>query len=169
LTDARGCVRVAIRPADADDRRLLFEWANDPVTRTQSFSTEPVDWATHCEWFAQVLRATHRRLYVVTCAGDGADAVPIGQVRFDATPAGDAHVSVSLASAWRGRGLAADAIRMATHAYVDERRVRRILAFIKPQNLASRGAFVKAGYQEAGSVNERDADVLVFEFVPAAT
>ena len=54
LVDGRGVTRVvdalwprvALRFATPQDARLLWEWANDPVTRQVSFSTAPIPWTT---------------------------------------------------------------------------------------------------------------------------
>ena len=75
-----------------------------------SFSSEPITWPEHQEWFAEGLADPRRLLYMVTTA----DGEPIGQVRFDLQGDAEAVVSVSIAPEWRGRGCGARAIEIAT-------------------------------------------------------
>ena len=60
LVDGRGAVRVAtrlrgelldLRRAGPDDCATLWEWANDPLTRAQSFSPTAIPWDSHVAWF----------------------------------------------------------------------------------------------------------------------
>lgn len=137
-------VPLSVRPAVAADRELLFAWANDPLTRAQSFSRAPIPWETHCAWLASVLGDPHRRLYLVVAPAEE----PVGQVRFDGCGSGEAVISISLAPAWRGRGLAAPAIRLAMERARRDAGIVRVHAFIRPENRVSRQAFARAGYTE---------------------
>ncbi|MGH9508910.1 MAG: UDP-2,4-diacetamido-2,4,6-trideoxy-beta-L-altropyranose hydrolase, partial [Terriglobales bacterium] len=60
LVDGRGAERVVeilagpplrLRRATEQDCRLLWEWANDPDTRANSFSSELIPWDDHQRWF----------------------------------------------------------------------------------------------------------------------
>ncbi len=42
-----------LRRVQEKDRELLFEWINDPVTRSQSFSSAGITWEEHAAWFAK--------------------------------------------------------------------------------------------------------------------
>lgn len=138
-------VPLSVRPAVESDREILFAWANDPLTRAQSFSRTPIPWETHCAWLASVLDDPGRLLYLVVAPADE----PVGQVRFDGSGSGEAVISISLAPAWRGRGLAASAIRLAMDRARRDAGVVRVHAFIRPENRVSRQAFARAGYTEA--------------------
>ena len=58
-------------------------------------------------------------------------------------------VSVYLATEFRGKGLAPGLIRMGTEHFCAEKGATVVWAWIKPENEASRRAFLKAGYGEA--------------------
>jgi len=139
---------LSLRLAAQGDRALLFEWANDPVTRANSFTPDPVPWETHCSWLAGVLRDPHRRLYLVLGPGDE----PVGQVRFDRRGEHEAEISMSLAPTRRGQGLAARVIRLATDRAKEDAGFQTVHAFIKPANEVSRRAFARAGYVDCGLV-----------------
>src|SRR6188474_950002 len=98
------------RVATHEDVLLLFEWANDPVVRANSFNSEPIMPATHVEWFARTLSDPNCLLLILLEAG----GAPIGQARFNRTSAREAEISIALAAEWRGRGIGARAIAVST-------------------------------------------------------
>jgi RimJ/RimL family protein N-acetyltransferase len=134
---------LSLRPAVPSDCLLIFEWANDPTSRANSFAPDPIPWATHCAWFERILSDPSRQLYVVSSSD-----VPIGQVRFEPSGRREAEIALSLAPGWRGRGLAVEVIRLAT-ARADADLVH---AYVKPDNDRSRRAFLGAGFVEQGHV-----------------
>jgi RimJ/RimL family protein N-acetyltransferase len=136
---------------------MVFEWANDPVTRANSFAPHAIAWDAHCAWFDRILRDRDRRLYIVAAAGE-----PIGQARLASCGEREAEISVSLAPAWRGRRLAAEAIRLVTaQAGAD-----LVHAYVKPGNDVSRRAFLRAGYVEQGEGVRRGQPAVHFTVRP---
>ncbi len=156
LVDGEGAVRVlqaiqptpglTLRPASAADCRLVWEWANDPDTRTASFSSEPIPWAQHVAWFAAQLADPQHRLYIALDAA----AQPVGQIRYEIT-GDEATVSIALAPGERRRGYGSTIIRQGTQQLFASTLARRIHAYIKPDNLASVRAFERAGFTHAGT------------------
>lgn len=137
-----------VRPATEADRRILWEWANDPETRAQSFNTDPIPWHDHRAWFDRVL-ADESRFLVIGCAPD-----PVGVVRFD-IEADDATISVTIAPGMRGGGLGVRLIRAAT-AWFHERHPLPVTAWIRTTNTRSLRAFEQAGYERSlSSVPDR--------------
>ncbi len=151
---------LTLRPATRDDTEQLFRWANDPLTREMSFRQQQISWDEHVAWLDARL-ADPRCLLYVALAG----AEPIGQVRFDLgrEPNSPAVVSMSLSPEHRGRGLASDAIRLATRAAA-VRGVRLVHAFIKPVNQESLRAFGRAGYAESRTVQQAGESALRLTF-----
>jgi len=156
-----GRVPLSVRRATLADAERLFDWFNDAETRAASFSPADTTWETHCVWLERVLNDPRRWLYVVSSAEGDA----IGQARFDQQGDDCAEVSFSLAPAFRGRRLAASAIRAATNAVLSESSLRILDAYVKPGNERSRRAFVSAGYAPMGQVQhaEHEAWQLRFE------
>jgi RimJ/RimL family protein N-acetyltransferase len=135
-------VRLSLRRADARDDRLLWEWANDPLTRQQSFSTVAIAWEEHQRWFAAKLQDPLCILFLVL----DELGTPVGQVRFEPDSEGRMVISVSIAANHRGRGLSALAIRHACEALRHARSSVTVVAYIRPDNLRSQRAFSRAGF-----------------------
>lgn len=145
---------VTLRPATSDDADLLLEWRNDPVTREMSLSSDVVTPEGHAAWLAASLGSQERRLFIAN-----ADGRPVGQVRLDARGAGSYEISITIAPAARGRGLAARAL----FAAEEEARARgnvRLEATIRPENQASVAAFKRAGYYGFARATRGGTDVL---------
>ena len=137
------------RPATAADAQLYFDWANDPITRQQSFNSAPISWENHVAWFNRKLAdpATLMLVFEVK-SGD-----PIGQVRFEKQPDDEVIIGVSLDAFFRGKGLASTLIQAAISAGREHWRnsaeagtAIHITAYIKPENVASIRAFERAGF-----------------------
>ncbi|MEK7218316.1 MAG: UDP-2,4-diacetamido-2,4,6-trideoxy-beta-L-altropyranose hydrolase, partial [Patescibacteria group bacterium] len=47
---------LRLRPATVGDGRTLWEWANDPTVRASAFSSDPIPWEEHMQWFGKKLR-----------------------------------------------------------------------------------------------------------------
>lgn len=160
LVDGNGPQRVvaalraaslSLRPAREDDCRRLWAWASDPDVRAASFSSEPIPWAAHAAWFAARLDDPDCDLLVAI----DEDETPVGQVRFDREGAA-AVISIGLDRAARGKGYGSRIIARATREYLARRpAVRRVYAYIKPENTASQRAFIRAGYAEAAPTTVR--------------
>lgn len=152
LVDGRGAARVAaamrahdfhLRPAEPDDARLLFEWANDAAVRRSSFSSSPITWQEHCLWFAQKL--AEPREIILMCEADA--GTPVGTVRFHESSPGEFQIGVTVSPVWRGRHAAPHLLKKAVRYLPENRNVRRVHAFIKKENTASRRSFESAGFR----------------------
>ncbi|MGH2829375.1 MAG: GNAT family N-acetyltransferase [Actinomycetota bacterium] len=147
---------MRLQRATAADSKGVFAWANDPVTRANSASTDPIPWESHSEWFAAKLADPNCSIFIVS---DGDE--PVGVVRFDV--AGDeAEISVNLAPEARGRGIGSLAIRVACAEVPDE----TVVAYIREENTASQKAFAAAGFTPDGRRVVRGVDMLRFVNAP---
>ena len=137
---------LSLRPVYDSDSQLLWEWANDPLVRHQSFSSDSIAWEDHVKWFSQKLKDPNCHQFIgVDEAGD-----PVGQVRFDLNH--EAEVSVSTSAAHRGKGHASSLLSLASAELIRSTGVTRINAHIRPENVASQRAFEKAGYRLVGEI-----------------
>lgn len=130
---------LTLRAATTDDAALLLSWRNDPATRQNSRQQNEVSPAEHRAWLDGALADPQRRLLIVL-----SDGVPAGQVRLDKHGA-TAEISVTVAPAFRGKRLAAKALRLAEAAALDFG-VVTLVAEIRPDNQPSIKAFKNAGY-----------------------
>jgi UDP-2,4-diacetamido-2,4,6-trideoxy-beta-L-altropyranose hydrolase len=133
-----------VRRAAAEDSQLLLEWANESSVRAASFCSTPISLEDHLVWFARKLCDPG----CVFCIVLDQRNTPVGQVRFDQERS-DAVISVSLDRKFRGRGAGAAVISLACRQLFRESGARVVHAYVKPENAASAGAFVKAGFTEA--------------------
>ena len=154
-----------LRQATSEDCGTLFEWANDPVARKNSFGSEPILWAEHLSWFSGVMSDSKQLIYIVLDQDDHA----VGQVRFELLHSHQAVTSISIAADHRNQGVASAALRLATKATMIELQFTTAHAYIKLNNSASIRAFRRAGYRQQGTELYRDqlAVHLIAQHTPA--
>ncbi|MDR2937214.1 MAG: UDP-2,4-diacetamido-2,4,6-trideoxy-beta-L-altropyranose hydrolase [Rikenellaceae bacterium] len=134
---------VTLRPAEAGDAMRYYLWANEPLTRANSGTTEPIPLDTHLDWFQRHLVDPDCTMYISYYQD-----FPLGQVRFDET--GDAaEVSISMDEVFRGRHLGDELLlaALATHA-LEHSEIVRWTARIRIDNIPSRRIFEAAGFSE---------------------
>ncbi len=131
---------LELKPATRDDAPALREWRNDKTTRAMSVHTHAITVDEHAAWLARTLEAGDRTLLVGWSAG-----VPIGQVRLDRGLHGRSEISVTVAPAARGKGLAT-ALLVAAEEHARREGGVLLVARIRAANLASVRAFKDAGY-----------------------
>ncbi len=135
--------RVTLRPATALDRDRLRAWRNDPATVAASLSNDAVGGVDHAAWLARKLADPACRLWIAEH-----DGLPAGQVRAERSACADtAELHIAVAPSWRGRGLAAQMLRLAAARARDELGATALLARVKPGNAASLRAFERAGFE----------------------
>ena len=164
LVDGRGASRVVasmrsrsltVRSAVSDDARLLFDWANELDTRSQSFNMAPIAWDDHVHWLADSLLNPRRALGVVSDTDK-----PIGQVRVDLIEDG-AVIGVSIDHELRGTGLGPAVLRAGTRWARQRLNWSGSLdAWIKPSNVASEHTFSLAGFTFAGRGSQSGFEAL---------
>jgi UDP-2,4-diacetamido-2,4,6-trideoxy-beta-L-altropyranose hydrolase len=167
LVDGEGARRVIgamlseqlrLRPTESDDCRLLWEWANDPEVRAASFSSDPIEWERHVEWFDSKLRDPNSVLWVVT-----KDNCPIGQVRFQTFNL-SAVVSLSIGPKYRGMGLSNAVLELAQTELFRNTEIKNIHAYVKPTNAASLKLLANAGFEQLPDT-ERISNEVAVHFV----
>jgi UDP-2,4-diacetamido-2,4,6-trideoxy-beta-L-altropyranose hydrolase len=157
LVDGYGSRRVTarirgtslnLRRVRPDDCEILWHWANDEEALNLSFAQDPIPWERHVKWFTNRLKSPDCIFYIA----ESDDGTPIGQIRYD-TDGPEAAVSISLDRTARHRSRGAAIIIRASEQYFTESSAERILAYVKPENLASIDSFRVAGYSEGPLVD----------------
>lgn len=160
LIDGKGADRVVerllsgaiyFREMEESDCDIVWEWANDPETRQNSFSTAPIPRHEHRAWFATRLQNRSCRDLILL----GADLQPTGLVRFD-IDGEDATISINIAKSNRHTGLGRTAIRRACNELFASSGVTAIHAYMRPENSASIRAFTHAGFMDLGKAMVRN-------------
>lgn len=134
-----------LRSVIAEDRKIIWEWANDPITRAASFSSAPIPWNEHIRWFAGKLADPNCQFFMILDAHD----CPIGQIRYDIEER-EAVVSIALASSQRGQGYGRQVLCKASQGIFENTAVELIHAYIKPDNVRSIHVFSSAGFINEG-------------------
>lgn len=134
---------LALRPAGLGDAEMAWHWRNSPDVRRHSFASAPIPLESHLAWWSSTLEAADRLLLIGTLAG-----IPAGVLRLDLT--GEvATLSIYLDPALTGLGVGPALLRR-LHEWIPRYlpAIRRIEAFVKPDNGASRKAFLLAKFTE---------------------
>jgi UDP-2,4-diacetamido-2,4,6-trideoxy-beta-L-altropyranose hydrolase len=152
LVDGQGAQRVAsllasedeihLRPFSEEDFRLIWEWANDPVTRANSFESAAIPWEQHREWCKSKINNPRCSFWIAANKNLGR----VGVVRFDRDD-GEATISLSVDPQARGRGCGTEVIKLACDRLFQSSDVNLVRALIKPANKASIRAFERAGFR----------------------
>jgi UDP-2,4-diacetamido-2,4,6-trideoxy-beta-L-altropyranose hydrolase len=133
--------KLRLRGASQEDVLLLWQWANDSVTRRNSFNSEPISWRAHKAWYAERIASPDTRFWILEY-----QSVPVGQIRYDRTDANKAQISLSIAPVYRGRSFGAQLLRLSVDLAGRELGVRTVEGFTFVENRASSHAFIKAGF-----------------------
>ncbi|WP_439883136.1 UDP-2,4-diacetamido-2,4,6-trideoxy-beta-L-altropyranose hydrolase [Pontibacter sp. MBLB2868] len=133
---------VTIREVTIHDLMLLFDWANDPEVRKQSFNPDPILLESHTRWLKAKLEDERAMLYIAE-----ADGVPAAHIRFELEN-GTATISYLIGPAFRGRSLGHVVLQKGVAALLRHRpEVRLVEGLVQKENLASVRAFEKAGFR----------------------
>lgn len=139
---------TTLRDATLDDSEFLYRLRTDPDVAAASNRAAPPSLAEHTAWLMRALDNPDVKVFIVeqVQGSEWAGLVPIGQCRLDMLDYGwAAEVSVSLIRSARGNGIGTATLRMLAHRATDLG-VRWLEAVIRESNIASRKAFLKAGY-----------------------
>lgn len=173
VTDGRGAQRVArallgktaldikVRRAGSADESLLREWANDPEVRRQSFNRARIESASHARWLSARLQDPDT-LFLI---GEDEAGLPIGQVRFDINRAGrrskgEAMISISIDSAFRGYGFGDALLAAALRELAVAEPGVTAVALVRPENRKSRQLFSRLNFSESAEMRD---GALLFE------
>lgn len=141
-----------LRAAGVDDIWLLYDWANDPLVRQNSFTTAPIARQTHEAWFGRMMSDDSTRQYIYM-VGEKA----VGQIRIALDPSGEeAEIGYSIAAPYRGRGHGRRMLVLLEEKMREDLPdLKRLTARVKENNIASAKAFEHTGYERQCIVYER--------------
>ena len=75
--------------------RDIWEWRNNPITRSVSKKTDEVSWNEHKAWFKKSLD-NHRIFIYIGINNDYQKNIPIGIIRFNLVDFSQNHYEVSM-------------------------------------------------------------------------
>ncbi len=143
-----------LKAAEESDMDILFEWANDPIVRQNSFHSERILYEDHKKWFYGILEGSGCRQYIYICNNE-----KIGQARITVNGF-EAEISYSICPQKRNQGHGAKSLQLIYRQVKEEfPQIRKLIGKVKPENIASAKAFLHAGYGEQYSVYERQMEL----------
>lgn len=131
-----------ISQAQESDMMEIFELANDPLVRQNSFNQNKIEIEGHKKWFSAALKNENCFFYIIRSDGD-----LIGSVRFDLEKENQFIIGIQIAEKYRGKGLASKIISDAGTKLLEAKTGVKIIAHIKKNNAGSLKAFLKSGYK----------------------
>ncbi len=138
-----------LRKADKNDMDLLFQWANDRTVRNNSFSTKQIQYEEHKQWYQNLLNRTDCIQYIYM-----QELEAIGQVRLTINGS-VAEISYSICEKKRCMGYGKTILRLLyKQVKEDFPQIKKLIAKVKPENIASRKVFTEVGYRECDNVFE---------------
>lgn len=138
-----------LRTVTHADLELLYNWANDPTTRSNSFVPSYIPWTKHKEWFKAKISDPRCWFWI---AGDS-KFQNIGCVRIECA-SDTATISLTIAPEARGKGYSRRIIERACENLFESYQAQSVHAFIKPTNIVSIKAFESAGFQHSSEPND---------------
>lgn len=150
---------MRLRKATLSDAKIIYEWANDPVTRKNSFSHEEIKWDDHIAWYTKKLSDSNCLFFILE---DG--QIPAGSIRLDCVPGpNEAIISYNISPAFRGRGLGKTILMLIEEKVLQDYRfdlnIKKLVGEVLPDNEASKKCFEHNGYTCISS----DSSALIFE------
>jgi len=132
-----------IRKVVHSDIDILYEWANDPETRRNSFNQTLIPFDTHKKWFEEKLKSNSTLFLIYHCEEEN-----IGQVRFEIDN-DNAYINYSINPLYRGKGYGYRMLLLSEDKIKREyKTIKCLLAEIKNDNISSQKIFKKLKYEE---------------------
>lgn len=156
---------VTLRPPVEGDLPALEQAARDPeISRWFGVADPP---QVQLDAWRQGWRDGSAAAFMV-CTADGAR---IGHVLVERRNSGRAHLEYWVLPPWRGKGLAARALRLASRWAIERAGYARLELWTEPENAASQRLAERAGYRRDGvlrsysEVNGRRVDAVFYSLL----
>ena len=151
---------LAYEIAGIDDAYTVYQWANDPQARENSYNKEAINYDNHLVWFNQKINSKSSKFYIF----HNEEKQKTGFVRLDINDSlNEAVISIVVDANQRGRGYAKQMIEMASEEYLSSNLGAVITAYVFKTNLQSYKSFLNAGFvpESEKDVNEITSYILI--------
>ena len=136
------------------DCDLVFSLSNDPLVRSNSFNTKPIEYADHCKWFENTVADKNTLFFLVFADESAKDFV--GQIRFnrESEASIECVISLSITEQFRGKHIACEFLELGIGELKKNwHNIESVVAEVKDENIASNGLFLKEGFELISKVN----------------
>ncbi|MCZ2392879.1 MAG: GNAT family N-acetyltransferase [Chitinophagales bacterium] len=148
---------LKVRKAQLNDWDFTFQWANDTLTRENSFSSEAIPLETHKKWWTSKISSESSYYYIFEIKDK-----EVGVVRFDKNEDNGYDIGITINPEERGKGLSSIILKKGCSVFFEEKETT-IKAYIKERNIASIRSFTKAGFTFVDKVIINKENSLLFQ------
>jgi len=141
---------LTFKPATVEYCKLLFDWRNDEITRTNSISSDIIPFENHIKWFNESLKNINRKIYIVFD-----NNTTVGTTRVDIVNKKNI-ISWTIAPSARGKGYG----KLMVKSFVDMLN-GEIIAIIKENNIAS----IKIAEFAGLKLDNKKNNILTFKLI----
>ncbi|MDO4514018.1 MAG: GNAT family N-acetyltransferase [Lachnospiraceae bacterium] len=137
---------MTLREATPEDVDLVYKWANDPTVRANAFSTDPIPYDNHVAWYQGRLNNPDCHIYI----GMTRENKPVGIIRVEKQREEPevGMISYSVDAGMRGKGIGTRLLSLVERKLCGTE-LTTLAGQVKPDNIASRKAFERAGFAES--------------------
>lgn len=141
-----------IRKAEEKDLLICFQWANDPVVRSQSYNTSSISLEGHTAWFNSKLKDPACYFYILEM-----DGKPVAQIRFQLN-GNEAVLGYLAGEQIRNKGLGTAILGKGIKKFTDElKQSIKITGFVKNSNIPSQRSFERLSFCRENSLEYNDS------------
>lgn len=135
-------MNIYLRDVTYEDKDLLYNWANDEDVRKNSFSTRSISYDEHCIWFDNMMKNESIVQWILQ-----EDEKPVGQIRITINGS-EGSIGYSVCVDRRGAGLGKIMLSIAIEKLSEDYPVvKKLVAKVKPENIASLKVFENNGFE----------------------
>ena len=145
---------IKLRPADRRDAQDLLAWRNDPLSRSMSMQVAPIALEEHMTWYERALTNTDIAILIAESDGE-----KVGMVRFQ-RDGSDWEASINVNPAHRAQGFGRHILALGICEIRQRYGNFRIIARVKPENLASLRVFHHCGFRRQENQDGFDCLIL---------
>lgn len=137
-----------------NDCDFIFSLSNDPLVRSNSFNTKPIEYADHCKWFEKAVADKNTLFFLVF--DDENEKQFVGQIRFnrESEQSAECVISLSITEQFRGKHIAGEFIELGIEELKKNwHNIKTVVAEVKDENTASNALFQKKGFELKSTIN----------------
>lgn len=149
---------IYLRQAEIKDARFLWELRNDKNIRKNFFDSSSISYNKHLNWFKHKLFSLDAYIFIIKNKRNE----KIGYVRFERKKNNTWKISIAVLPKFQCKGYGSRAIIMGCRRLFKMVGVKKIVAYILNDNVASLNAFQMAGFtfRNNRKIKQRDAVIL---------
>ncbi len=129
--------------ADINSAHLIYQWANDPIARENSYKKESIKYSDHLLWFEEKISSGRSMFYIFS----NEEGQKTGFIRLDLNKIDNkAIISIVVDINYRGKGYAKQMLDIVSNEYLKSNIGGVITAFVFKKNIQSYKSFISAGF-----------------------